>query len=212
PRPEARISWKLSAGPRRLDACLRALGNQRPFELRDRAKDLERKHALWRRSVDGVAQRAKVSAVLLQALDDVEEMTDRAGEAVEADDDENIAGSDLAHQSGELWPSARGARPVFPVNCRAAGRAQLIGLRVRGLVLGRDASVAQKTSCRTDWGAGEGSAGHESLLLRRCGPVCTISEVAGKRPFAGASELPVRARPFGDLRGLGSTALRLAGP
>ena len=54
---------------------------------------------------------------LLQALDDVEEMADRAGEAVEADDDENIAWPDLAHQSGELRPSARGARPVFPVNC-----------------------------------------------------------------------------------------------
>ena len=53
PCPEAGISWKLSAGPRRLDARLRALGNQRPFELRDRAKDLERKHALGRRSVDG---------------------------------------------------------------------------------------------------------------------------------------------------------------
>ncbi len=93
-------------------------------------------NALGRRCVDGVAQRAKVGAALLQALDDVEEMADRAGEAVETDDDENIAGSDLTHQSGELWPSARGARPVFSVNCRAARRAQLIGLRVRGLVLG----------------------------------------------------------------------------
>src|SRR5271157_3288800 len=152
--------------------------------------------------VDVVAQGAKMGAALLQAVDDVEEMADRAREAVEADDDENIAWSDLAHQSCELWPSARGARPVFLVNCRATGRAQLIGLRVRCLVLGRDASVAQKTSCRTDWGAGEGSAGHESLLLRRCGPVCTISEVAGKRPFAGVSELPVQPRPLGDLRGL----------
>ena len=77
-----------------------------------------------------------MGAALLQALDDVEEMADRAGEAVEADDDENIAWSDLAHQPCELWPSARSARRVFSVNCRAAHRAQLIGLRVRGLVLG----------------------------------------------------------------------------
>src|SRR5208337_4074411 len=102
PRPETRISWKLSARPRCPDARLGALGNQRPFELRDRAKDLERKHALGRPSVDGVAQRAKVGAVLLQALDDVEEMADRAVEAVEADDDENVAGPDLPHQSCEL--------------------------------------------------------------------------------------------------------------
>src|SRR5208337_22082 len=135
PRPQTRISWKLSAGPRRLDARLCALRNQRPFELRDRAKDLDRKHALGCRSVDGVPQGAKMGAVLLQALDHDEEMADRTGEAVEADDDENIAGSDLAHQSCELWPSARGARPVFLVNCRAARRVQLVGLRVRGLIL-----------------------------------------------------------------------------
>ena len=180
---------------RRLDAGLRALGNQRAFELRDRAEDLKGKHALGCRSVDGVAQRSKVGAALLQPLDDVEEVADRAGEAVEADDDEDIAGPDLAHQSGELWPSPRRARAVLLVNCRAASCAQLIGLGVGGLILGGDPRVAQKTSCRAGRGAGEGSAGHELLLSGRCGPVCTISEVAGKRPFAGVSEPPVQPRP-----------------
>src|SRR5208283_516230 len=145
---------------------------KRAFELRDRAEDLERKHALGRRSVDGVAQRTKASAALLQPLDDFEEVADRAGEAVQADDDEDIA---IAHQSGELWPSPRRARAVLLVDCRAARRAQLVGLGVRGLILSRDPRVAQKTSRRSEMGAGEGSAGHESPLLRRCGPICTIS-------------------------------------
>src|SRR5271165_4064273 len=113
---------------------------------------------------DGVTQRAKVGSAILQQLDDFEEVADRAGEAVEADDDEDIAGPDLAHQSGELWPSPRRARAVLLVDCRAARRAQFVGLGVGGLILGRDPRVAQKTSCRAEMGAGEGSAGHESLL------------------------------------------------
>ena len=55
PRPQPRISGKLPARPRRLDARFRALGNQRPLKLSHRAQDLERKHALGRRGVDGVA-------------------------------------------------------------------------------------------------------------------------------------------------------------
>src|SRR5208283_6220304 len=191
PRSETGIAGKLSSRLRRLDAGLCALGNQRAFELRDRAEDLEGKHALGRRSVDGVAQRAKVGAALLQPLDDFEQVADRAGKAVEADDDEDIAGPDLAHQSGELRPSPRRARAVLLVDCRAARRAQLVGLGVRGLILGRDPCVAQETPCGAGMGAGEGSTGHESLLSGRCGAICTISKVSGKRPFARVSERPV---------------------
>ncbi len=175
PRPETGIAGKLSSRLRGLDAGLGALGNERPFELRDRAEDLQGKHTLRRRSVDGITQRAKVRAALLQALDDFEEVADRAGEAVEADDDEDFAGPDLAHQSGELRPSPRRARAVLLVDCRAARRAQLVGLGVRGLILGGDPRVAQKTSCRGGRRAGEGSTGHESLLSGRCGPFCTVS-------------------------------------
>ena len=46
PRPETGIAGKLSSRLRRLDAGLRALGNQRAFKLCDRAEDLEGKHAL----------------------------------------------------------------------------------------------------------------------------------------------------------------------
>ena len=60
--PERQRDDALSGlGAQRLDARLRALRNQRPFKLRDRAEDLEGKHALGRRSIDGVAQRAKTA-------------------------------------------------------------------------------------------------------------------------------------------------------
>src|SRR5208283_4346041 len=159
-----------------------------------------------------VTQRAKVGAAILQPFDDFEEVAHRTGEAIEADDDEDIAGPDFAHQPGEFRPSPRRARPVLLVDCRAARRAQFVCLCVRGLILGRDPRVAQETPRGAWMGAGEGSAGHESLLLTRCGPVCTISEVAGKRPFAGVSERPVRPRPLGDLRGLTLDRLTLGRP
>ncbi len=124
----------------------------------------------------GSRNERKVGAALLQPLDDFEEVADRAGEAIEADDGEDIAGPDLAHQSGEFRPSPRRSRAVLLVDCRAARRVQLVGLGVRGLILGGDPRVAQKTSCRAGMGAGEGSAGHESLL-------CQISKsIARERP------------------------------
>ena len=65
PRPKTGIAGKLSSRLRRLDAGLRAFGDVHLLELRDRAEDLQGKHALGRRGVDGVAQRTKVGAALL---------------------------------------------------------------------------------------------------------------------------------------------------
>src|SRR5208283_3576609 len=85
-----------------------------------------------------LTQRAKVGAAILQPFDDFEEVAHRTGEAIEADDDEDIAGPDFAHQPGEFRPSPRRARPVLLVDCRAARRAQFVGLCVGGLILGGD--------------------------------------------------------------------------
>ena len=94
----------------------------------------------------GSRSERKCAPLSSRALDDVEEMADRASEAVEANDDQNVAAADFAHQPCKLRPGSRSARPMFLVNRRAAGGAQLIGLRVGGLILRRDARVAQKTS------------------------------------------------------------------
>src|SRR5271168_2192708 len=91
-------------------------------------------------------------AAVLQELDDVQEMADRASEAVETNDDQNVAAADFAHQSGEFRPGSRSPRPVFLINRRTAGGAQLVGLRVGGLILRRDARVAQKTSLAREKG------------------------------------------------------------
>jgi hypothetical protein len=67
---------------------------------------------------------------LLEPLDDIEQMADRAREAVEADDDEDIAGADFVHQSGQLGPGPRGAGTMFLEDCFTADRVEFVGLRV----------------------------------------------------------------------------------
>ncbi len=110
---QPRIAGKFAARLGRLHARLGALGDQRALELGDGAEHLQREHALRRRGVDRIAQRAEMRAALLQPLDDLEQMADGAGEAVEADDDEDVAGGDLAHQLCQHRPRARGAGAVL---------------------------------------------------------------------------------------------------
>ncbi len=93
-------------------------------------------------------------ALRFQTLDDLEQMADGSRQTIQAHDDEDIASADLAHQPGKFWPCARGAGAVLLKNLRAAGGAQLVGLGVGRLILGRDAGVAQKAARRPVGGDG----------------------------------------------------------
>ena len=110
------IAGKLAARLGRLDAGLRALGDQRPLELGDGAEHLQGKHPLRRRGVDRIAQGPKMRAALLQRFDHLQQMADRARQPVEADDDEHVAALDLAHQLRQHRPGARGAGAVLLVD------------------------------------------------------------------------------------------------
>ena len=85
------IAGELAARLGRLDAGLRALGDQRPLELGDGAEHLQGKHALRRRGVDRIAQGPKMRAALLERFDHLQQMADRARQPVEAHDDEHLA-------------------------------------------------------------------------------------------------------------------------
>jgi len=67
-------------------------------------------------------------------------MADRAREPVEADDDEDVAAADLAHQLRQHRTRARRAGSVLFMDDPAAGGAQFVDLRVGGLILGGDAA------------------------------------------------------------------------
>jgi hypothetical protein len=85
-------------------------------------------------------------APALKLLDRGEQVADRARQAIEAHDHEDVAASDLAQQPGEERPGARGAGAVLLVDDLAAGGAKFVDLRVGGLVLGRNAGVADQAS------------------------------------------------------------------
>jgi hypothetical protein len=74
-------------------------------------------------------------------------MADRAGKPVEPDDDQRVAGGDIAQQARQHRARAVGAGGVFLVYGGAAGGAQFVGLRIGALFLGRDAGVADQ--CRS---------------------------------------------------------------
>jgi len=70
-------------------------------------------------------------AARFQPFDRLEEMADRAGEAVEPHHNEDIAGLDLPHQAGELGAGARGAGAVLAEDHIAVGGGEFVGLRIR---------------------------------------------------------------------------------
>ena len=175
----------------RLDAGLRALGNQRPLELSDGAEHLQGKHALRRRGVDRIAQGSKMRAALLERFDDLQQMADRARQPVEADDDEHLAALDLANELGEHRPGARGAGAMLLVNDCAAGGAQLVELGVGRLLLGRDAGVADEAAGGSEWGRGWRHGSNRGGFRGSC----TLPTAVSNRPVAGVFYRPIlRAR------------------
>ena len=95
----------------------------------------------------GIAQAAEMRALRLELLDDGEQVADRAGEAVEPDHDQGLAGADLAQQARQHRPAAIGAGGVLLEHRGAAGGAQLVELRIGALFLGGDPRIADQTAC-----------------------------------------------------------------
>ena len=65
-------------------------------------EDLEGEQALRARRVDRVAERAEVDAAGLQALDHPEQVRQRAGQPVERDHHEGIAGLEAGEGAGQI--------------------------------------------------------------------------------------------------------------
>ena len=136
PGAQTRIAADPAAATRGPQPSFGALGDQRPLELGDGTQDLQREHALWRGGVDRVAQAAEMRALGFELLDDVEQVTDRPGEAIQSDHDEGLAGSDLAQQARQHRAGAISAGGVLLADRVTAGGAQLVELRIGALFLG----------------------------------------------------------------------------
>jgi len=73
-------------------------------------------------------------------------MADRAGETIEPDHDQRVAGGAVAQQAGEHGARTIGPGGVFLAYRGTAGGAQFVGLRISALVLSGDARVADQAA------------------------------------------------------------------
>ena len=70
-----------------------------------------------------------------QGLTYSDRVADRAGEAIEADDNQGLAGTDITQEAGEHGAGAIGTGGVLLEDGVAAGGVELVALRDRCLVL-----------------------------------------------------------------------------
>jgi len=103
---------------------------------------------------------AEVRPLGLELLDDGEQVADRAGEAVETDDNQGLAGADVAQEAGEHRTGAIGTRGVLLEDRVAAGGAEIVALRIGALFVGGDPSIADQAA----WGRR-----HPGFQLRHVG-------------------------------------------
>ena len=101
---------------------------------------------MWRRGVDRISQAAKMATADFELFDDGEQVADRAGEAIEPDHDEGLAGADLAQQARQHGAAAIGAGGVLLEDRVATGGAQFVALRIGTLLLGGDPRIADQTA------------------------------------------------------------------
>ena len=99
--------------PGRRQPGLGAVRYQRAFQLGHGSQNLQREHALGRGGVDRIAQGPEMRPLLFQGLDHLQQVGDRASQAVYANDLQNVAGLHLQDQPGKLRACTAGAGRLF---------------------------------------------------------------------------------------------------
>jgi hypothetical protein len=99
----------------------------------------------------------------LQRLDDLKQVTHRAGQPVEAHHDQDLTRPDLAEEPRQHRSGPAGTGSVLPVDLGTASGAQLIELSIVRLILSGNTSVADQASFR------EGRGHHLRWLSEVCG-------------------------------------------
>ena len=127
------------------DASRGSLSDHGALELCERADHLQH-HAAGRGSgVDRLGDRAEAGAGIADSLHDVEHVFQRAGQAVEFLDNDNITVAQLVEHAVQFGPVPAPAGGGFLEDAAAAGGAEGLGLHgIALLVAFGDASVAEQ--------------------------------------------------------------------
>ena len=141
-RHAPRASAQPAVGTGRMQPSHRAVADQIALKLRQRGEDVKLELAHGTGGVDAFVQAAEPDLALLQIFHLLYKVLERAPQAIQAPDDQGVAG---AHE-GESRLQARslglGAAHLVGEDLRAAGLLERVGLEIEILFAGGDAGVA----------------------------------------------------------------------
>jgi len=100
--------------------------------------------------VDVLGEGAETRAALLDGLDDLQQVAQRAGEAVVFGHDDDIALAQVIEQPVQLRTAAHRPADLVSEDARAPGGAQGVLLGVEALVFGGDAGVTDNHARQSD--------------------------------------------------------------
>lgn len=96
-----------------------------------------------RRRVDVLGQRPEPASALLDRLHDVEQVPQRAGEAVVLGDDDHVSGPQMIEQAVKLRALPHRAADLVGEDALGTGCRQGVGLGIEELVVRGDAGITE---------------------------------------------------------------------
>jgi hypothetical protein len=121
-----------------------ALADHAALELGQGGEEVEHQLAAGGGGVDRLGQRAQTDAARTEVLDGLDQLLERAGEAVELPDHERVARAHAGEGGLERRAVALRAGGLLLEHPAAAGAVQRVELRGEVLLLGRDPRVADQ--------------------------------------------------------------------
>jgi hypothetical protein len=91
-----------------------------------------------------IMQRSELGSLVGKGMQNVEQVTSRACQPIEAGHDQQVAALQPLHDLGQLGPISAGTGDLLPVDLGASGGHQFRVLRGQGLTVCRDPRIARK--------------------------------------------------------------------
>jgi len=136
--------------------CHSAVADQVPLELGQGREDMKLEFAHRAGGVDALIEAAEADLALLQLFHPLDKVLERPAQAVQAPDDQCVAGAHERECLLEARPLGLGAAHLVGKNFLAAGLLEGVGLQVEVLFAGGDAGIAYEHGGRGELVGGIG--------------------------------------------------------
>lgn len=115
--------------------------NKPPLEMRNGAEDVEDELASRARGVDLLLQTDRIDLTGAEPVDDLEQLFERAAEAIQTNDTQAVAGTGVIAQLAQAGTVKRTTGDDILENTEGAGRFQSLMLSASVLLAGGDPGV-----------------------------------------------------------------------